>query len=386
MAWLAGWQYRRPISISRPSGAVSNYQMKISLGESFSSLSFDVNCRQHCKSDFSDIRFTTADGTTLLDYWIESTTGTTPNQIATIWVEFDYIDIVETTFYMYYGNTEATAVSNGAATFPFFDDFLGSSLDLGKWTSTGLSYISVSSSVAYLNPTVLTTVAISASVGANTPSSFITEARYQRPSVLRNRLILGTTINGGNPVVSDSGDFSPSIFWGGFTGITLSNNIWYISSFRNTPSAYSWYIYNDARSSTIISRSGASAPTARYVTFMGSDGVNSKLKLDWALTRNFSDIEPTFGDWGNEYNEQGIETNIKFNLYWSFFPGVTKLDNEILDVSSPSVHEDLTPGIEYYYAMIAYDVDTLIESDLSNEVSAVPYDLPDLNSFGDIIW
>jgi hypothetical protein len=119
--WLAGWSYRIPVTLSRASGAVTNYQMKVIVGESYGSTT--VNCSGLCATDFDDIRFTKSDGTTLLDYWIESISGATPNQLATIWIEFDFIDTGATTFYMYYGNAGAAAYSNGINTFIKFDDF-----------------------------------------------------------------------------------------------------------------------------------------------------------------------------------------------------------------------------------------------------------------------
>lgn len=124
MAWLEGWQFRKSITLSRASGAVTYYQMKLLVGESSGATGENVDCGGKCASDFDDIRFTTSDGTTLLDYWIESISGTTPNQLATIWIKFDSIGTDATTFYMYYGNSSVVAYSNGKATFPFFDDFL----------------------------------------------------------------------------------------------------------------------------------------------------------------------------------------------------------------------------------------------------------------------
>lgn len=90
MAWLAGWNYRKSIIVKRASGAVTNYQMKLLLGESSGAVGEQVDCGGHCLSSFNDIRFTKSDGTTLLDYWIESISGTTPNQLATIWIEKDH--------------------------------------------------------------------------------------------------------------------------------------------------------------------------------------------------------------------------------------------------------------------------------------------------------
>lgn len=122
MAWLSGWNYRKSVTLSRASGAVTNYQMKLLVGESSGASGEDVDCGGLCQSDFDDLRFTTSDGETLLDYWIESKSGTTPNQLATVWIEFDSIGTSATTFYMYYGNASASAASNGGDTFLVFDD------------------------------------------------------------------------------------------------------------------------------------------------------------------------------------------------------------------------------------------------------------------------
>jgi len=125
MSWLSGWTYRKEITLSRASGTVTNYQMKLLVGESAGATGEDVDCNSHIQTDFDDLRFTAADGTTLLDYWIESITDATPNQLATVWIEFDSIATTATTFYMYYGKTDAAAVSNGVNTFGAgrFDDF-----------------------------------------------------------------------------------------------------------------------------------------------------------------------------------------------------------------------------------------------------------------------
>lgn len=126
MAWLTGWEYRRSVTASRSSGAVTNYAMKVAVGESSGASGYDVHCAGHCRSDFADLRFTKADETTLLDYWIESVSGTSPNQTATVWVELDSIGTSATTFYLYYGKSDASSAANGDNTFLFFDDFSGS--------------------------------------------------------------------------------------------------------------------------------------------------------------------------------------------------------------------------------------------------------------------
>jgi predicted GH43/DUF377 family glycosyl hydrolase len=87
-----------------------NYQKKLLVGESSNSGTNDVHCEGHVLPTFNDLRFTNSDGSTLLDYWIESVSGTTPNQVATVWIEFDFLGTVATTFYMYYGGSSVYPV------------------------------------------------------------------------------------------------------------------------------------------------------------------------------------------------------------------------------------------------------------------------------------
>jgi len=117
MAWLSNWTYRKEITVTNAS---ADYQTKILVGESSGATGEEVDCGGHVAADFDDLRFTAADGTTLLDYWIESITGSTPNGLATVWVQNNAG--ADATLYMYYGGTES-AVSSGADTFDDFDDF-----------------------------------------------------------------------------------------------------------------------------------------------------------------------------------------------------------------------------------------------------------------------
>jgi hypothetical protein len=131
---LTGWSYRKKITISGTTiGAQTNYQMKMTVYKSTGSDSGTaVYLGTRVKDDFSDLRFTKSDGTTLLGYWVESYTS---GISATVWIAFDSIAASPSTtnFYMYYGNSGATSASSGVSTFLFFDDFLGSSLS-SQWT------------------------------------------------------------------------------------------------------------------------------------------------------------------------------------------------------------------------------------------------------------
>jgi len=151
-AWLTDWSYRKEITITGSSaGAQTDYQMRqtIYYGAGTDSATA-VYLNSLSQTDFDDIRFTTSDGTTLLDYWIESKTDS-DNEV--VWVEFDSIPASPSTatFYLYYGNAGAAAVSSGDNTFLFFDDFPGSSLDGDKWTIENSPTVSVSGGILTLS-------------------------------------------------------------------------------------------------------------------------------------------------------------------------------------------------------------------------------------------
>jgi hypothetical protein len=151
MAWLTGWTYRKSITLSRASGAVTNYQLLLKVGQSSGAVGEDVDCNNHCLDTFNDLRFTASNGTSLLDYWIMSITGASPNKLATIWIEFDSIGTGATTFYMYYGKADAPAYSNFDDTFIFGDPFNDPSLDTDRWPSvTGNPTYSIDDTNHYL--------------------------------------------------------------------------------------------------------------------------------------------------------------------------------------------------------------------------------------------
>ena len=128
-SWLSGYSYRKQITITGQSGAGTNYQVKLLVGESAGATGEQFDLNSHCSSFPNDIRFTgcTALGadceTNLLDHWLESTTGTTPDRLATFWVEVQEDLGSNRNIYIYYGKSDATTGSNIANTFIFGDDF-----------------------------------------------------------------------------------------------------------------------------------------------------------------------------------------------------------------------------------------------------------------------
>lgn len=140
LAWLTGWLYRKSHVISYAAGAGTLYQKQITVyygaGEdSNGNIYCTVGGVAHCKTDFGDIRFTTDDGSSELDYWLEDTSlinGTS----CTFWVEIiGDLSTVNKTIYVYYGKSDATTTSNGANTFLMFNHF--DDATLSPWSSIG---------------------------------------------------------------------------------------------------------------------------------------------------------------------------------------------------------------------------------------------------------
>lgn len=120
MGWLSGYSKRKPITLTGgASGAQTDFQLKLAAAYAAA-----------MQSDFDDLRFTQADGATLIDAWLESKVDDTS---AVVWAEFPTTpaNTVEQTYYMYYGNAGAANYWDIGATFIFGDDFSG---DLSKWT------------------------------------------------------------------------------------------------------------------------------------------------------------------------------------------------------------------------------------------------------------
>lgn len=114
MAWLTNWHYRKPITITNSGSMLSDYQVVVTVD--IASL---VSVGKMLPNG-NDIRFTSSNGFTILNYWIEP--GTNPSA-TNIWIKVPSILPGPNVIYIYYGNSLATAASNGDSTFTYFDDF-----------------------------------------------------------------------------------------------------------------------------------------------------------------------------------------------------------------------------------------------------------------------
>ncbi len=308
MGWLTGWTYRKEITVTNAS---ANYQTKVLVGESAGATGEEVDCNSHCQTDFDDIRFTGSDGTTLLDYWIESITGATPNQLATIWVENDATP--STTCYMYYGKADATAVSNGANTFIVFDDFeRGNDGDTigGSWTE-GAPHVHISTeqdignvagytgtrSAKFVstNPRAYTTIPVTAS--ANIAIRF----RYYKEDAADFDMYHGdgTTVLAALPQANENYlvyDGASSVD----TTLDVQKNAWGLHEINNINwTAKTITAVIDGVTKTGIDISYASASFTNIFQMGGTITANADTWIDDFIVRKWAATEPTFA-WGTE--------------------------------------------------------------------------------------
>lgn len=126
--WLDQWQYRIPIEITNNSNIdLENYQVLIVLNTQ------SLISAGKMRNDGGDIRFTRADGTTKIPYYLESGINTSSTRI---WVNVPFIPANgKTTIYMYYGNSTATSESNPTAVFDYFDDDDFSDFTTSYWVT-----------------------------------------------------------------------------------------------------------------------------------------------------------------------------------------------------------------------------------------------------------
>ncbi|TVQ09570.1 MAG: DUF2341 domain-containing protein, partial [Bacteroidetes bacterium] len=123
LAWLGGWEYRRPVAIEGKPGAGHEYTIKLAVGQSDGASDFDFHLDNFAAAFPDDFRFTDMDGETLLNFWVEEVTGTSPNQTATVWIKIPgNLDNNQDIFF-YYGNSGAESASSPFGTFLFYDDF-----------------------------------------------------------------------------------------------------------------------------------------------------------------------------------------------------------------------------------------------------------------------
>lgn len=248
--WFSpSWQYRSAITITNSNSAtLSNFQVKVQLGSNFDFTKAAANG--------ADIRFTASDGLTAIPFWIESWNSTS----GVLWVNVPSIPTSGTTVYMYYGNPSATSASNGPATFIFFDDFSGGSIDSSKWVSSGGTW----------------------SVMSDTNENGVTSNVAQ--GVTTNRQTLYSTYSGTDYVADVFGKQVAGRTWA--LGVRASNNsnLYSINLYDDLNTTNNLYVYS------WVNNSGGNATATLGSTAVGTVNPNSWYRLTAKVHGNTIDI------------------------------------------------------------------------------------------------
>ncbi len=349
MGWLTDWTYRKSTTLSRASGTVTDYQMKLLVGESSGAAGEDVDCGGLCATDFDDLRFTTSDGETLLDYWIESITGTTPNQLATVWIEFDSIGTDATTFYMYYGNAGASAVSSGTATFLLFDHFDDASLNGTLWNTTG---------------TVTEAAGTEVTITGST-SDLRSKTAYGANTAIRALSKNSDYGNAHNVSLEDDGLTNYCEIYAGTTYFNAQTckATSYIDVATTVARDTSYHIFDVCRDSTtsVIYRiANTTYVTETTVAKIPIVDLNAKFRrwatgtttVDWVLVRQWLVVEPTWGSWQAEEESSlspSASPSVSPSTSPSLSPSASVSPSESPSISpsasvSPSISPSLSPS------------------------------------------
>ncbi len=316
MAWLTNWTYRKAVTISNSGSSLTDYQVPVTIDTA------SLVTAGKLLSSCNDIRFTASDGSTVLNYWIESGCNTASTKI---WVKIPSIAVGSNTIYFYYGYSSATSASSGPNTFPLFDDFenytTGNLVGQGGWTfSAGNTN----------NWKVVSTPVHSGSKGAGITTTIDGDNIYKNLSSIQNALeiifwvrmnttarnmifVLRESTNVRVNIRSDnylsSGQFlyyTTGPTWVS-TGISPTLSAWYkwkiILRSNNTAD---YYIYNS--SETQIYSATNKAIQTNMTTGVDNIWINAgnpttTQYLDDIIIRKYISPEPTFSSIGTEETE-----------------------------------------------------------------------------------
>lgn len=291
----------------------------------------------HSRTDFGDVRFTDDDGVTLLDYWMESKVD---GDYAVFWVKVkDDLSSSPATIYVYYGKNDANTMSNGDNTFLLFDDFLGTSLNVSKWTSIirgAGGTVSVANSEVTLNPNDNTISSASIlSVPTFTNNILI---QIKRKYSNGTEYYLDTSLGAGN-VVDQNGGTSwwwhttlQSGYWwiyqqayyyeglirvpasGGMSELSISGKNLFDTSYKIHDLTYEsngvlkWIVdgiqqYSATDTSFLTNNKKILISQGEFENGQGANTV-----IDCVFVRKYVDPEPAHGSWGSEEISNNVIT------------------------------------------------------------------------------
>ena len=317
---LTDWSYRKKITITGQTGASTNYQIKLLIGETSGATGedFDVDNKSvsfpSAKNISGDLRFTTSNGETLLDFWVESVTGTTPNRLATIWVEVSADLGSNQDIYCYYGGT-TTNVSSGVNTFILFDDFDGAAdavPDASKWNKTytvtqrGDSTVRIGGTSGQYNGLH--------SIGTYGEGYAILTSAYVHNTTVgtSNSGSFGNSVNPGSTIGYDNRWNAPKerfVWDGGYNTVGAQTGSYKIFETKRKGSGASELLVDGTSIST--KASGGGSTVTPITAWAYSSDYNY---MDWVAVKKCQATEPAFNTAGSQ--EGGVSNQANFLAFF----------------------------------------------------------------------
>jgi len=388
--WLTGWNYRKSHLILNSTGASTNYQIMIIVINGSGVDSGDtVYIDNKTKSDFTDVRFTSSDGSTLLDCWDETFFI---SENISIWVEVsEDLSLTDRTIYIYYDNSEAISIWDGDTTFIFFDDFSGISVNRTKWENL---YGSPTVANGFLNIT-----SISSNEGLMSNWTTYGNFTYKAFRMRQNVITWNTLIDCG---FSDQlqGTVGSSIRWVGYTSnisrVLTSNITSYSLGFVKIETG-GWHLYDILWNSTDIkflndnNLTEYSYPTGYIcniplpVMIYWYYSVNTVSFLtDWCFVRNYVSPEPYQYEWGIEetvsypqyddnYGTNSTLSVSTWNFYSFWYIRIGSLSGYIFSYNQSSIFENDT-WVSFSDTNNSWaNITKIISIDVGNYISWIVY-------------
>ena len=289
MAWLSGWSYRKEISITGQSGAGTDYQVKLEIGDSAGG---DFHLEGHCTNFPQDITVTDDDGTTLLKYKIDDITA----DPIKMWVKVADDLGSNQTIRVYYGKNGETS-NNDEDTFLDFYSF-ENTLDGYSAGSTSTSQ-SLDGSYSYLPPI--------GSYGSRTTDvytrPYIWEISYFIPTGQTGGLLDSSYCFSNTKSINMNLGHPTALKWGYYasaawqdSSIQPTHNTWHtLKIIVNSNDTFSVYSDTD----TIIENTESGNPLGstiiRWYRYSGKT-----IYFDSERTRKYNSPEPAFSSAGSE--------------------------------------------------------------------------------------
>jgi len=342
-----------------------------------------------------------------INYWIEHDENGNPQD--NVWVKVNLTANEPLGFYVYYGSSTAPSYSDGDSVFEFFDDFDGSSLDMGKWTIQTYASYEIIDSKLHIKP-----VSSSGSNQHHTLANIgfykdvIVEVLYHQFNPTSGGEVLfysdlgPTTTWAENQLVWSEQSEEGLFHWYDIQYHDLATgdvSKWYIMKYilHKDTGKYRWYIYeNDRNLFTYEDSANMRDNTGTYIKYfsMCSKTDGEEYGADWVFVRKYSSTEPSVlygseesGSWtieGHTYTKRKKVTitssedlqDYQVALDYSQF-GDDKL---YLTTETPSLEVGLNQNLNYDLFRVNYNVThSCYYNNLSANVTSVNLTLQAIN-------